>query len=154
MFSASSSHDKNIQCNDNEFYQSSSSSNTILILELSHKFIQSLIRYDKKRILPKLKVHISSKLIQKLSQFGTISACINHENFNNKQEFQNIHAKAQLKPTIIRHIATRKKRHLHKSHSTSYEEIDSKTNVTQTIEILSSTDQISYEKIKKNKRKF
>lgn len=127
----------------------------MLILRLPHRLIKSLIKQHKKSIKPKLKVHISSELLKKLihsskqnqfaikSQFGTISACVKHEDLSSKQQFQGIHVKAEVKthhenrlPTI-RHIAR------HKSNS-------SLTNVTQTIETLSS----STDQIKRNKRRF
>jgi hypothetical protein len=172
------------------------------MIRLPRRFIKSLIAQQKKPTASKLKVHISSELLNKLfqsihfnsksskenqftiqSQFGAISACINHEDSHDKQESKAIHAKAEVKThhgdrsSIIRHIARttsdgsdrkkihieknrRKKRHLHKSSSTSHEEIYSKrsslTNVTQTIETLPSSDQTSIEnnKIKRNKKRF
>jgi hypothetical protein len=170
------------------------------MIRLPRRFIKSLIVQQKKATTSKLKVHISSELLNKLfqsihfnsksskenqftiqSQFGTISACINHEDSHDKQESKPIHVKAEVKThhgdrlSIIRHIARtksdgsnrkkivieknrRKKRHLHKSSSTSHEE--SLTNVTQIIETLPSSDQtnnsisIENNKIKKNKKRF
>jgi uncharacterized membrane protein len=158
------------------------------MIRLPRRFVKSLIAQQKKPTTPKLKVHISSELLNKLfqsihfnskspkennqftiqSQFGRISACINHEESIDLQESKAIHAKAEVKThqlPIIRHIAQtksdgsdrknlhkhrhyrRKKRHLHKLSSTSHEEIYSKksslTNVTQSIETLPLSDQTS-----------
>ncbi|CAF1009250.1 unnamed protein product [Adineta steineri] len=178
-------HNKIIQCNEKDFYpietlSLSKSAHTQLIIELPRRFVKSLIKQQKTSVTPKLKVHISSQLLYKLiqsmdkknhhhkidkftiqSQFGTISACINHEDI---QKSDIVHAKAEIKnhqlPTI-RHIAQTdrkknihsispkhrhfraKKRHLHKLNSISHEEIYSKksslTNVTQSINTLSSS---------------
>jgi hypothetical protein len=141
------------------------------VIRLPRRFVKSLIEHEKKTSSPKLKVQISSELLNKLlqsintkdnhhqmdkftiqSQFGTIAACINRE------DSKGVHAKVKVKthrlPTV-RHLAKtrsddsdkkkiitekslhkhrRKKRYLHKSSSTSHEEIFSKrsslTNVT------------------------
>ena len=166
------------------------------MIRLPRRFVKSLIEQQKKTSKSKLKVHISSELLNKLfqsthlkkkhdhqsnkftiqSQFGAISACIKHEDSIDLPQSKAVHAKAEVKShhadraPIIRHIARtksdghhrKKKRHVHKSSSISHEEIDSKrsslTNVTQSIETIPSSDQISHSisvennKIKKNKR--
>ncbi len=169
------------------------------MIRLPRRFVKSLIEQQKKTTKSKLKVHISSELLNKLfqsthlkknhdhqskkftiqSQFGAISVCIKHEDSIDLPQSKAVHAKAEVKNRLptIRHIARtksddsdknlphkhryhrKKKRHVHKSSS---EEIDSKrsslTNVTQSIETIPSSDQISHSisvennKIKKNKR--
>jgi hypothetical protein len=166
------------------------------MIRLPRRLVKSLISQQKKPRTPKLKVHISSELLNKLfqsihsnsqtskpnqftiqSQFGAITACINS---SDRLESKAIHAKAEVKThhegrlSIIRHIARtrsdgsdrkkllieknhrRKKRHLHKSSSTSHQESkrSSLTNVTQTVETLSSSDRTSHSiSIEKNKIK-
>ncbi len=160
------------------------------MIRLPRRFIKSLVEKQNKSMTPKLKVQISSQLLNKLfqsihynsikkftiqSQFGTIAACINHKDSYDMQQSKVVHANVDIKThresrlPIIRHIARtrsdgsdrnkiiteknlhiithkhrRKKRHLHKSSSTSHEEIDSKrsslTNVTQSIKTVSSSD--------------
>jgi hypothetical protein len=123
-------HDKNIQCNDDDFHRIESplkSPHTVLMIQLPRRFVKSLIGQPKK---PKLKVHISSELLNKLfqsihfkknhsqldkftiqSQFGAIAACINPEESNDIQQSKAVHAKAEVKThhedrlSIIRHIA-------------------------------------------------
>jgi hypothetical protein len=112
--------DKNIQCNENDFHLIESP-HTILKIRLPHRFVKSLLAQKKKSSTPKLKVHLSSALLNKLfqsihsnqnqftiqSQFGKIAACINHENSIDYQQSKAIHARAEVKThlPIIRHIA-------------------------------------------------
>jgi hypothetical protein len=187
------SQDKNIQCNENDFHLIESS-DTILKIRLPQRFVKSLLAQKKKSSTPKLKVHLSSALINKLfqtihsnqnpfiiqSQFGKITACINHENSSKA-----IHAKAEMKThhedrlPIIRHIARtrndgsdrrkihhtrRKKRHFYKSSSSSHEESkrSSLTNITQTIGTFSSSssssnpmnNSIKFENLKNKRNKI
>jgi hypothetical protein len=169
------------------------SSDTILKIRLPQRFVKSLLAQKKKSSTPKLKVHLSSALINKLfqtihsnqnppfiiqSQFGKITACINHENSSKA-----IHAKAEMKThcedrlPIIRHIARtrndgsdrrkihhtrRKKRHFYKSSSSSHEESkrSSLTNITQTIGTFSSSssnpmnNSIKFENVKNKRNKI
>ena len=113
-----SAQDKNIQCNEKDFHLM----DTILKIRLPHRFVKSLLARPRKSLAPRLKVHLSSQLLNKLfqsihsnsstghftiqSQFGKFAACIDQ-----KQQTKAIHAKAEVKMhskdrlTIVRHIA-------------------------------------------------
>ncbi|CAF0815436.1 unnamed protein product [Rotaria sordida] len=128
-----SAHAKNIQCNDNDFHPielSSKSSPIVLIIRLPDRFIKILLEKQKKNLkTPKLKVHISSELLNKLfqsnhfnsiiphknqftieSQYGTIAACIHQDNSNDIEKSKIVHVKAEVKNhhehrlPIVRHL--------------------------------------------------
>lgn len=140
--------DKNIQCNEKDFH-SMEMPQTILKIRLPHRFIKSLLARPRKSSAPRLKVHLSSQLLNKLfhsnsstgqftirSQFGKFPACIDQ-----KQQTKAIHAKAEMKIhsmdrlAIVRHIVrTRsdgsdrqkvlidKSDHYHQNNSSKYRE--------------------------------
>ncbi|CAF2803819.1 unnamed protein product [Rotaria sp. Silwood2] len=126
-------HDKTIQCNNNDFHPielSSKSSHIVLMIRLPDRFIKTLLEKQKKNLkTPKLKVHISSELLNKLfqsshfnsiitqknqftieSQYGTIAACIHQDNSTNIEKSKIVHAKAEVKNhhehrlPVIRHL--------------------------------------------------
>ncbi|CAF3075360.1 unnamed protein product [Rotaria socialis] len=115
-------HDKNIQCNHNNFPSiefSSKSSHTVLIIRLPDSFLKLLTEKQNKNLkIPKLKVHISSELLKKLfhfnsattdknhhqfdqftidSQYGKIAARIHCENSIDHDQSKIVHAKAEVK---------------------------------------------------------
>ena len=174
--------DKNIQCNENDFHLIESPP-TILKLRLPHRFVKSLLAQKKKTSTPKLKVHLSSALLNKLfqsihsnqnpftiqSQFGKIAACINHENSSKA-----IHVKAEVKTDrlpIIRHIAhtrsddsnrrkthhtRRKKKYFYKSSSSSRDDASKRsslTNITQT-SFEPMNNSIQFENVKNKRHKI
>ncbi|CAF0816302.1 unnamed protein product [Rotaria sp. Silwood1] len=126
-------HDKNIQCSANDFHSldlSSKSSHIVLLIRLPDRFIKTLLEKQKKNLkTPKLKVHISSELLNKLfqpshfnsmitqknqftieSQYGKIAACVHQDNLNDIEKSKIVHAKAEVKNhyehrlPIIRHL--------------------------------------------------
>ncbi|CAF5092763.1 unnamed protein product, partial [Rotaria magnacalcarata] len=115
-------HDKNIQCNHNNFPSmefSSKSSHTVLIIRLPDSFLKLLTEKQNNNLkIPKLKVHISSELLKKLfhfnstttdkdhhqfdqftidSQYGKIAARIHCENSIDHDKSKIVHAKAEVK---------------------------------------------------------
>lgn len=116
-----STQDKNIQCNEKDLHPMDIPP-TILKIRLPHRFVKSLLARPRKSSAPRLKVHLSSQLLNKLfqsihsnpstghftiqSQFGKFAACIDQ-----KQQTKAIHAKAEVKMhstdrlAIVRHIA-------------------------------------------------
>ena len=116
--------DKTIQCTDQDFHSiDQAPPRTILKIRLPHRFVRSL----QKSSSPKLKVHLSSQLLNKLfqsmhsiegnhftiqSQFGKIAACIDQQQQQQPPpRRKTIHVKAEMKThsndqlPIVRHLA-------------------------------------------------
>ena len=178
------------QCDETHF-EPTETSNTVLILRLPRRFVKLLIAQHTQPSVPKLKVQISSDLLTKLfqsihlngkrranndghrsidqftiqSQFGRISACLQHERSTAAVERGSTRlpsvrhvAKAHShraerkkvpgEKTTLVHARHRRKRsgHLFKSRNTSDEERSSLTNVA------SSSDENSSDQTKSSIR--
>ena len=186
------------QCDATDF-DPTETSNTVLVLRLPRRFVKLLIAQQTKPSVPKLKVQISSDLLSKLfqsihlngkrranngghrsidqftiqSQFGRISACLQHEHCNAAVERGNTRgtrlpsvrhvAKARSqreerrkmpveKATLV-HASNRRKRsgHLFKSRNTSDEERSSLTNVASSSDENSSDQTKSAIRVNRNR---
>jgi hypothetical protein len=134
----SGAHDKTIQCNEKDF-PSSQTKTSVLMIRLPRRLIKSLVEQQRKPMTSKLKVQLSSELLQRLfqsvssdstnerikpssidkltiaSDYGPITATINHKDSIDCSDAHAVQARIQLacsRPMTVRHQARSRRAHV------------------------------------------